>query len=331
MVKPLIVGAGSALVDLLIEESDEFIIKMGSEKGGMTLVSLSKIEEALNASSSQPSIVPGGSACNTLVGISALHGKTLMIGRCGKDQMSVTFLEALEKAGVEGRLGYSDTPTGNVLSVVTPDAQRTMFTFLGAAAELAPDDLKPEYFANASVIHLEGYQLLNRPVTETIIRRARESKARLSLDLASFEVVEANLEYLKEIIPANVDILIANEDEAKAFTGKNEDDSLELFARMSEIAVVKRGKKGALAARGAERAEVGIQPVKTVDTTGAGDLWASGFLYGLTHGYTLENAAKLGSCVADEVVQVMGAVIPPEGWNRVKSFKSALEDQQQSG
>ncbi|MFC1586335.1 adenosine kinase, partial [Fibrobacterota bacterium] len=326
MTEKAIVGAGSALVDLLLKEKDEFVKNMGSEKGGMTLVNLDTIEKALEASSSSYELVPGGSACNTLVGIGTLGGKSRMIGKCGKDKLAEVFRNGIIKAGVEDILGVSDTPTGRVLSIVTPDAQRTMFTFLGAAAELSPQDIRSGHFENTAIVHLEGYQLFNREVTEAVIRETRNAQAQLSLDLASFEVVEASRSYLEKIIPEQVDILIANEDEARAYTGKSEEESLDIFSRMTDIAVVKLGGKGAVIARGNERCVLQAENVEVVDTTGAGDLWASGFLFGLTHGYSLEHAGRLAVRVASEVVQVMGAVIPSKGWERIYQFKRELEN-----
>jgi len=238
MEKDTIVGAGSALVDLLIEENDDFVGELVSEKGGMTLVELEKIENIIDASSSQLKTVPGGSACNTLIGIGSLGAKARMIGRCGKDDMAEIFKKGIEKAGVEGVISTSETHTGRVLSIVTPDAQRTMFTYLGAAEELRPEDIKSKYFKDASIVHLEGYLLLNMPVVNAIIKKVRDSQSKLCLDLASFQIVEARREYLDNIIKYQVDILMANEDEAKAYTGKDKMESLEVFAEMADICVV---------------------------------------------------------------------------------------------
>jgi sugar/nucleoside kinase (ribokinase family) len=313
-----VVGVGAALVDLLLREEDRFLESLGSPKGGMTLVEHKDIEKAIASSSQSADVVPGGSACNTLVGIGKLGGSSRMIGRCGADEKGYIFVEGLKKAGVQSVLGQSTQSTGQVLSVVTPDAQRTMFTYLGAAAELSPEDVQEKDFLDAGVVHMEGYLLWNAPVVEALSQLMDKSDALISLDLASFDVVEAHRNFLKGFIPKYVDILIANEDEAKAYTGLSEEESLEVFAELSDIAVVKLGKEGALIAQGSKRYKVNAHVVDAIDTTGAGDLWASGFLYGLTHGYDVEKSAKLGSIVAAEVVQVMGAVIPQVGWDRIE-------------
>jgi sugar/nucleoside kinase (ribokinase family) len=319
----LVVGVGAALVDLLVEESDAFIGRLGSEKGGMTLVELTTIDGALANTSAGVKIVPGGSACNTMVGIGNLGGRSRMIGRVGRDELGKAFVAGLEKAGVERRLFESDPATGRVLSVVTPDAQRTMFTYLGASSLLGPDDITAADLLGAGIVLLEGYLLFNRPVVEKILALAKQAKAKVVLDLASFQVVEICRDFIEQILPS-IDIVLANEDEAKAYTGQGEGASLEILAGKVETAVVKVGKKGVLLGRGQERYSVPAQLVKAIDTTGAGDLWASGFLFGLTQGMGLENAARLGCKVGSEVVQVMGAVIPDSGWQRIHKYRGEL-------
>jgi sugar/nucleoside kinase (ribokinase family) len=319
----LVVGVGAALMDLLVEESDAFIQRLGSEKGGMTLVELPIIDTALGSTSAKVKVVPGGSACNTMVGIGNLGGRSRMIGRVGRDDLGKAFLAGLEKAGVDRRITDSELATGRVLSVVTPDAQRTMFTHLGAAALLGPEDITLKDISDAGMVLLEGYLLFNRPVVEKILSLAKQAKAKVVLDLASFQVVEICREFIDQILP-NVDMILANEDEAKAYTGLGEAASLELLASKVETAVVKIGKNGVLLARGKERHTVGAHLVKALDTTGAGDLWAAGFLFGLTQEMSLDNAARLGCKVGSEVVQVMGAVIPDDGWKRVHAYRKDL-------
>lgn len=323
-IKPLTVGVGAALVDLLLEESDKFIADLGAAKGGMTLVERDHIESALGKTGRPPKIVPGGSACNTLVGIGHLGGRARLIGRLGRDELGQAFAAGLKKAGVDARLKVTDEATGRVLSVVTPDAQRTMFTYLGAAAALAGEDVREEDLVDAARVHLEGYLLFNRPLVERIVDLAKKNQIPVCLDLASFQVVEATRPFLDELFAKGlIDTVIANEDEAKAYTGLGESDALEVFAGKAKTAVVKRGAQGVLVAQGKHRIDIAAHRVKAIDTTGAGDLWASGFLYGIHHDFGLEGAARLGCRVGAEVVQVMGAVIPDEGWKRIHAFRDA--------
>lgn len=319
----LVVGVGAALMDLLVEEKDQFVASLNSAKGGMTLVELSTIDNALKNTLANLKTVPGGSACNTMVGIGNLGGQSRMIGLVGKDELGSQFVSGLKKASVDRRIQESELGTGRVLSVVTPDAQRTMFTFLGASSQLSPDHIKLEDIADAEMILLEGYLLFNRPVVEKILALAKAANVKVVLDLASFQVVEICRDFIDQILPS-ISMVLANEDEAKAYTGLGEEASLEVLAGKVETAIVKLGKHGVLLAKGKERHRVEAQVVKAIDTTGAGDLWAAGFLFGLTQGLSLDNAARLGCKVGSEVVQVMGAVIPDEGWKRVHDYRTKL-------
>src|SRR5690606_12550193 len=179
----VIVGVGAALMDLLVEEKDEFVGRMGAEKGGMTLVESPVIQAALADTTRGVKSSPGGSASNTIVGIGSLGGRGRMIGRVGRDVLGDTFREGLRDAGVEERVRISeDAETGRVLSVVTPDAQRTMFTFLGASAALSPADITDADLSGSALVYLEGYLLFNRPVMERVLELARAHKARVALD-----------------------------------------------------------------------------------------------------------------------------------------------------
>jgi sugar/nucleoside kinase (ribokinase family) len=200
-----------------------------------------------------------------------------------------------------------------------------MFTHLGASAQLHPGDIGGDDIHDADLLYLEGYLLFNRPVVDRLLDLARSHHVRVALDLGSFQVVQACRDLLDALFArGQVDIVLANEDEARAYTGLGDSESLEAFASKAETAVVKRGAQGVLLARGRERLDVEAHSAQAVDTTGAGDLWASGFLYGLNHGLSLENSANLGCKVGAEVVQVLGANIPDEGWRRVHAYRDGL-------
>ncbi|MBD3392477.1 MAG: adenosine kinase, partial [Chitinivibrionales bacterium] len=173
-----IVGVGSALVDILLKESDAFVEEAGAEKGGMILVDAGKITSVLTNSLEKPAVVPGGSACNTIVGIGRLGGKAKFIGKRGEDDLGELFERGLRASNVEPSLLTSPSPTGRVLSIVTPDAQRSMFTFLGASSEATPDEVLPEDFANAAVVHIEGYLLFNRELILAALKAAKKAGAR---------------------------------------------------------------------------------------------------------------------------------------------------------
>ncbi len=318
----LAVGVGSALMDILLKESDDFVKNTGAAKGGMTLVEADDIEGFLAKSNNETEFVPGGSACNTIIGLGKLCKKAKFIGKRGNDQLGNDLDVALQEHNVEPLLEITNTPTGRVLSIITPDAQRTMFTYLGAAAESAPEEMLAEKFKDAAIVHLEGYLLFNKDLIFAALKAAKEAGAIISLDLAAFTVVEAAKDILDEIVRDYVDILLANEDEAKAFTGiENEEESLKKLSENVEIAVLKVGKRGSYISYKNEVTKVGILgDGNAIDTTGAGDLWASGFLYGVLNGLSVEKCGEIASACGYEVVQVIGAHIPSAGWARIRKI-----------
>jgi sugar/nucleoside kinase (ribokinase family) len=318
----LVVGIGSALVDILTHEDDNFLAKTGAAKGGMCLVAKADIERTLAMASGTISIVPGGSACNTLVGIGKLGGMARFVGKCGDGAMGQLIENDLKRHNVEPVLFRSDSPTGRVLSIITPDAQRSMFTYLGASAETRPEEISITCFEDAAIVHVEGYLLFNPDLIQAVLHAARAAGAKISLDLASFTVVEESKELLARLIERYVDILIANEDEAEAFCGiRDERLALEALSRNAEIAVLKVGARGSYISHGGKVIVVNPKGDGSArDTTGAGDLWAAGFLFGLVEGYPLEKCGELGSACGYEVCQVIGANIPDDGWRRIRKL-----------
>ena len=320
--RKLIVGVGSALIDILAHEDEDFLHKTGAVKGGMTYVKKEFIEETLALSSKPPAIVPGGSACNTVVGVGKLGGEARFVGKCGHGEMGQFFESDLKRQNVEPALFRSDSPTGRVLSIITPDAQRSMFTFLGASAEAMPEDITVDRFSNAAIVHIEGYLLFNSELILKILKTAKKAGAWISLDMASYNVVKESHELLQDIVVSFVDIIIANEDEARTYTGLNDETrAIEKLAESAEIAVLKTGARGSLIARADQVLKIRPQTGKPIiDTTGAGDLWAAGFLYGLVNGYRLKQCGELGSACGYEVCQVVGANIPEAGWERIRTL-----------
>ena len=320
--RKIVVGVGSALMDMLAKEPDEFMTRLGVEKGGMNLVDQNYIDHLIAQTTSSPSIVSGGSACNTAIGVAKLGGNGRFVGKMGNDELGELFKQDLKNNSVEPVLFNSQTPTGRVLSVITPDAQRSMFTYLGASAEMHPDEISLDCFNDAAIVHVEGYLLFNRDLMMAVLKSARGNGALISLDLASFNVVEASMDILDDIIKDYVDILIANEDEAKAYCGHiNETEAVEALSENVDVAVLKIGRRGSLIAQ--QDQKLTIDPMgsgEAMDTTGAGDLWASGFLFGMVNGYSFEKSGQLASACGYEVCQVIGAKIPEGGWSRIRKL-----------
>ena len=317
-----ITGIGSALVDILINESDQFLANLEKEKGGMTLVEDKDIGQILTQTTHTPVIVPGGAACNTIVGVGNLGGDARFIGRRGNDEYGSAFEKQIIKCNVEPIVSISDSPTGKVLSVITPDAQRSMFTFLGASTELDPKLIFPDMFKDTAISMIEGYLLFNKDLMMAAIKAARAAGSLIALDLASFEVVNASRDILEDIIKDFVDILIANEDEAKAYTGyEDEQKAIGIMSQHVTYAVLKLGKRGSCVSHNDTitriKAQSGNDPI---DTTGAGDLWAAGFLFGIAHGFSIEKSGQIASACGYEVCQIMGAQLPCDAWTRIKKL-----------
>ncbi|MFH0924061.1 MAG: adenosine kinase [bacterium] len=313
-----VLGIGSPLVDILIQEEDEFIKLAGGVKGGMELVDYSKIDEMLAKTGSTIVQASGGSASNTIQALAHLGNSVAFLGKVGKDKYGRFYKSSLKRSGVEPRLISCPDQTGRVLSIITPDAQRTMRTFLGSAANLCCDDLNASQFEGVKYTLIEGYLMFNEPVFLKSIDLAKQVGSKVCLDLASFEVVNIKKELLEKVFKSDIDIIFSNEDEAKAFTGKGEEESLDIFSKFCEIAVVKLGKDGAWIKNGESNFRVQAHPVKAIDTTGAGDIWAAGFLHGLLQKEPLHRCGDIAARVAARIVEVVGASLPKRSWKKIR-------------
>ncbi|HOX46562.1 MAG TPA: adenosine kinase [Myxococcota bacterium] len=316
----LVLGIGNALTDILVPATDGQLQALGLPKGSMQLVDAARNAWVLGQV--RPTRrVAGGCAANTITGLGRLGLPTAFIGKIGRDETGEFFAQNLRQDGVEPRLLRSEgSPSGTAVAFITPDSERTFSTHLGAAVELGAAELSPALFAGARHFHIEGYLVQNHALIEAAIDRAQAAGATVSIDLASYNVVLENLEFLRRLVAKGMAVVFANEEEARAFTGARDDQAaLEALADACQTAVVKLGKRGSLVAHGRERARVACQPVsRVVDTTGAGDLYATGFLYGWLTGRSLEECAALGGQVAAEVIQVMGARLDEATWARIR-------------
>ncbi len=322
---PELIGVGSPLIDFVVETDDAFLSEhVAGGKGGMQLVEAGHIHELIGKSGKEASPTPGGAAANTTVGCAHLGIRTAFIGSTGNDELGDFYHAALVRQNCEPRLlRHGGLPTGRVLSMVTADAERTMRTCLGAAAALDPAHFTAETFAGVRVVMLEGYTLFNHDLTRAIARAAKAAGAKLALDFASYEVVQANRAVLDELLSGQVDLMFANEDEAKAWNASGPGAALEELAARVPLVAVKLGKEGALLARGSERARIDAHVVDAIDTTGAGDCWAAGFLAGWLRDLPLAHCGRLGALSGAAVVQIKGAQLPRERWLGIKGFLDA--------
>jgi len=315
---------GNALVDVLIRvEKDSILYELRLPKGSMQLVDetrLAEIEKRIDGF--ERILVSGGSAANTIHGLAELGIKTGFIGSAGNDIWGEFYINDLKSKSIVPVFYQSAKPTGRAMALLTPDSERTFGTYLGAALDLSPDFLNPGLFEGWSVFHIEGYLVQDHDLMETALNLARKAGCMISLDLSSFNVVEDNLAFLQSVVPRYVDILFANQEEALIYTGKEPEAAVEELAATSAIAIVKTGKDGAWVQSGSEKIHVNGLEANCIDTTGAGDLFASGFLYGYTMGYTLQKCGELGNLLAAAVIEVTGPKISEPHWQNIRKALS---------
>jgi len=346
------IGVGSPIMDLLAHVDDGFLREhVAGEKGGMVLVDNADIAALVDK---LPSVatVPGGAAANTTLAAARLGLRTAFLGKVGSDTTATDYLANFREHGADTTRFKHHTalPNARCLSLVTPDGQRTMRTHLGAAMTLAPEEISAADFAGTRHAHIEGYLLFNPALADAVLAAARAAGCTLSLDLASFEVVNAARDWIFRQLEQGIDIVFANEDEARALfatgsvcaaalssdaspTGLAQnngvcdpyEDLARAIARFGGIAAVKIGAEGAWVAHGDALHQIAPAPVsQVIDTTGAGDSWAGGFLYAHLRGASLDVSGALGSLLGAEAVQCLGAAIPADRWPEIRATADKL-------
>ena len=326
----LVLGFGSALLDQLVHVPESFVAALPGQKGGMVMVDDAERRRLLASLPTPPEIAPGGSAANTVVGLARLGVPSRLLAKTGNDAAGDAFRRHAAEAGVDtsSLKCAADLPSGTCLSLITPDGERTMRTFLGAASTLATDEIGPADLHGCTLLLTEGYMLYNRPLLLHVLRLGRAAGCRICLDLSSPEVVGASADLLPTLLDNYVDMVFANEAEASAFVGARDPASaLAVLAKHCDLAVVKLGAEGALLRQGQQTVHVPAEKVTVCDTTGAGDLWAAGFLYGCLQGCSLQTAGRMGAAVAAAVVGVLGAALPAATWTRLHARLLALQQE----
>lgn len=321
---PRLLGYGSAVVDILATVDDAFLRTIPGDKGGTVLITPETMRDILSRLPVPPARLPGGAAPNTLVGYARLlDGHAGLLAIIGDDDNGRLFRQHLADAQVDDsrcRIAPQGA-TGAVLALITPDAERTMRTNLGVNADITPDTFTTDDFSGYSHFLLEGYTFRMPGIGEALARTAARAGLSLCLDFNAQEVASQYRGTLDTILRQHVDIVFANEHEAAAFCETDDEHlALERLAERCELAIVKLGARGCLLKHhGEPPIHVPACTVPhTVDTTGAGDSFAAGFLAAWLNGHTLRDAAECGAHVAAEIVQVMGAQLPPETWTKLK-------------
>ena len=316
-----ILGMGNALTDILaVLPDDELLKRFHLPKGSMQHVDQAtgdKIWQTLRTMGVQ--YVAGGSAANTITGTAIFGMPSGFIGKVGDDELGHLFKSDQEQYGISSHLFIGRHASGRAMVFITaPNAERTFAVYLGAALELVPEELDIEMFRGYDYFHVEGYLVQNQFLIRRAVELAKQAGLTVSIDMASYNVVESNKAFLHDIVDNYVDIIFANETEARAFTGLEPRDALDEMAGFCDIAVVKVGKDGSMVRGGDECYFIDAWPANTVDATGAGDTYAAGFLYAHSLGLPLKACGEIGSIIAAKVVEVVGTKIDIPRWKTAK-------------
>ena len=321
-----IIAMGSALVDIItMLDNDLTLKKLNIPKGSMQLVdseTSKKIQEEIK--DFKQSLECGGSAANTIRALAKLGVETGYLGKTGDDNLGNFYISNMRECGVNPTIIKGKSPTGVALSLVSKDSERTFATYLGASSELKPEDITDSIFDGFDILHIEGYLVFNHELITKAIVTAKNKGLKVSLDMASYNVVADNLDFLKELVKNHVDILFANEEEAKIFTGEQPQIALQKISELCNIAIVKVGEQGSYIKQGDYIHQEKALKITPIDSTGAGDYFAAGFLYGISQKFSLDKCAKAGTILAGNVMEFIGPILDEKRWiivkNELKNF-----------
>jgi len=318
--KKKIIGIGNALLDVLLRlESDETLSALGIKKGAMDLVDESKMKEIQTMLRGRERLeAPGGSVCNTMRAMARLGADVGYIGKTGDDANGAFYEAETKIAGVNHFFIRANGISGCSTVLISPDGERTMATFLGPAATLSDDEITDDVLRPYDCLYMEGYLISNEKLFLPMLKRAKRLGLKVALDLANFNIVRGFKGLLQEVIPAYVDILFSNESEAEAYTGLSAREAVRELSKDVEIAVVTVGKDGVWVQSGSQAFHQPALSSRVIDTTGAGDHFAAGFLYGYTLDAALEQSILTGSLLAGNVIETVGAQIEEARWTQIK-------------
>jgi sugar/nucleoside kinase (ribokinase family) len=320
-------------MDLVVSVPESFLVEAKGDKGGMVMVDADEMARLVAKLPQPPAVTTGGSAANTTFNATRLGLKTAFVGKLGNDELARIYETRFDAAGVAtDRFKRGTISNACCLILTTPDTQRTMRTYLGAVMTLSPDEISPADFAGARHVHIEGYVVFNRALAEKILTSARAAGCTVGLSFASFEVVGASRDWLLQQLQLGLALAFANEDEAKTLFPDLPASTLDDYAgharRLASFggtAAITLGKDGAWIARGDELHRVApVSVTDAVDSNGAGDAWAAGFLSAWLRGQPLDTCGEVASLLGAETVRHMGPIIPDAPWADVAAKAKQL-------
>ncbi len=316
-----VLGMGNALVDILtLIENDNLLTELNLPKGSMQLINENQREiifEKIKGLKTE--MTTGGSASNTSLALAKMGVHTGFIGKIGSDSYGSFYVEEIEKSGVIPHFIKEEAPSGTAMALISPDGERTFGTYLGVAAGLNYEELKSDIFKSYDCFYVEGYLVQNYELIENTLKMAKKLGIKTALDLASYNVVESNRDFLKRLIEEYIDIVFANEEEAKALTGKPAGEAIREIAENVEIAIVKIGSKGSIIMKGNEQVHIPVYEANMIDATAAGDYYAAGFFYGLFKNGSLEQCGKIGSLLASNIIETVGTKLTEDCWEKIRN------------
>jgi sugar/nucleoside kinase (ribokinase family) len=322
-----VLGMGNALVDIITRiENDKMLESFGLPRGSMTLVDLdtSNYIHAETAGMSK-SKASGGSAANTIHGLAHLGIETGFVGTVGNDEMGIFFKKDMQVNNINPILFRSMNETGRAMALVSQDSERTFATYLGAAVDLSAEDISHGIFEGYDYFYVEGYLVQDKEMFEKALRLAVRAGLLVCLDLASYNIVDDHKDFFKSMISEYVDILFANEEEIRSLTGLSPEEGARETSEICDLVVIKLGAEGSFCICKEGMVRVGVRPSKAIDTTGAGDLFAAGFIYGHMKRLSAEICGKMGAVLAGRVIELIGAKMDESHWENLRREIAALE------
>jgi len=316
-----ILGIGNALVDILIKLPDENLLsELDVIKGSMNLIDAEKrkmiFEKIKDFKTTQTT---GGSVSNTTLALKQLGDSVGFMGKAGNDEYGNFYVKEMTDLGIELHLIHENMFSGTAITFITPDAERSFCTYLGAAADMQKTDLSSEVFGQYTHLYIEGYLVQNHELIETALAMAKSLQMTVILDLASFNVVASDKEFFQSLVDNYVDIVFANEEEVVALTEKHSEIAIHEMAEKTPMVVMKGGAKGSWVKQKDLFVHVPVyKEIKPVDTTAAGDYYAAGFFYGMSHNASPEKCAKIGTLLSYYIIQVIGTKLPEETWTEIR-------------
>jgi sugar/nucleoside kinase (ribokinase family) len=318
---------GNALVDIITRiEDDKTLNVFGLPKGSMTLVDLDTSNYIHAETAGMPkSKASGGSAANTIHGLAHLGIDTGFIGKVGNDDMGRFFRKDMQVNKINPILFRSMSETGRAMALISKDSERTFATYLGAAIGLNVDDITLDIFKGYDYFYIEGYLVQDTAMFEKALRLAYKAGLKICLDLASYNVVDVHVDLFKSMISKYVDILFANEEEIRALTGLAPEEGAVETNEICELVVIKMGAQGSFCVSKGGLIRVGVRPSRAIDTTGAGDLFAAGYIFGHLKGLSPETCGKMGAILAGRVIELIGAKMDESQWEILRREIASLE------